>query len=153
MPMNPPEHTDLTRALHAADRLDIMQLAARFDNALDAEDASRFVSAFVPDGVLAGFWGESKGPEQIEGAFHFMLATFARNRRHVISNQEIELTGDSAHMHSYLTVFDRQTLSLIDTAAFRDTLTRNEGAWLFTRRTLMADSNVDSMIESIRSRA
>jgi len=149
--MSPIDQPDMARALHAADRLEIMQLGARFDNALDAEDAQKFGSVFVHNSVLAGFWGESRGPEQIEGAFHFMLATFARNRRHVVSNQEIGVHGDSAEMLSYLTVFDRQTLALIGTAAFHDTLRREDGSWLFTRRTLNADPNVDSIIESLRS--
>lgn len=139
--------------MEAADRLDIMQLGARFDNALDAEDVGKFVGVFVPDGVLAGFWGESRGAAEIAGAFHFMLGTFAKGRRHCVANQEVEVNGDRATMVSYQTVFDQQTLSLIGTATFRDELVRDSQGWKFSRRTLKADPNVDPIINAIRSQA
>ena len=66
----------------AADRSEIAELSAHFDNALDAEDAAKFVAVFTPDGALQGFWGESKGPAGVRQAFDFMLATFAHHKRH-----------------------------------------------------------------------
>jgi uncharacterized protein (TIGR02246 family) len=149
----PLSESSLARALNAADRLDIMQVGASFDNALDAEDAAKFVSVFTGDGVLAGFWGKSNGPAQIEQAFHFMLRTFAKNRRHCVSNQEIEVTGDSASMFSYLTVHDQKTNTSIGTANFRDELIRDQGSWKFTRRTLNADPNVTPIIQAIQSKS
>ena len=139
----------LARALLAADRMEIMELGARFDNGLDAEDAAKFLGTFVDDGVLAGFWGEAKGPEAIRGAFDFMLATFARNRRHVVTNHEIAVAGDAATMFTYLTVFDRATNSSIGTATFTDDLVRQDAGWRFARRTLRADPNVDPLIAAL----
>ena len=92
----------LERALVAADRQEIAELGARFDNGLDAENQDKFVGTFVAEGVLAGFWGEAKGPEQIAGAFNFMLSTFARNRRHFVGNHEITVESDTARMFSYM---------------------------------------------------
>ena len=145
-------HADqkLERALQAADRAEIVELGARFDNGLDAEDRNKFVSTFVPSGVLAGFWGEAKGPEQIGGAFDFMLSTFAKNRRHFVGNHEVVVTGNKATMFSYMVVFDRASNSTIGTATFKDELVRTNGKWLFTRRTLSADSNVDPIIQSLQ---
>jgi hypothetical protein len=139
------------RTLVAADRLEIMELGARFDNGLDGEDGNKFVGTFTPDGVLAGFWGEAKGPEQIRGAFDFMLATFARNRRHVVTNHEIAVENDAARMFSYLTVFDRATNSSIGTATFTDELVRTAQGWRFQRRTLQADPNVDPILKSLQA--
>lgn len=139
----------LARALAAADKLEIIELAAHFDNGLDSEDEAKFVGTFVPDGVLAGFWGEAKGPQQIGGAFHFMLSTFAKNRHHVVTNQEITLNGDRATMYSYLTVFDRATNSSIGTATFTDEVVRTSKGWRFARRTLKADANVQPLIDAL----
>jgi len=133
----------------AADKIEIMELAAHFDNGLDGEDEAKFVGTFVPDGVLAGFWGEATGPEQIGGAFHFMLSTFAKNRHHVVTNHEIAVTGDNATMFSYLTVFDRATLTIIGTASFTDQLIRTSAGWRFQRRTLSADANVQPLIDAL----
>lgn len=133
----------------AADKLEIMELAAHFDNGLDGEDEAKFVGTFTPDGVLAGFWGEARGPEQIAGAYQFMLSTFARNRHHVVTNHEIEVTGDRATMFSYLTVFDRATLTIIGTASFTDELVRTPQGWRFARRTLSADPNVQPLIDAL----
>lgn len=138
------------RALLAADRAEIIELGARFDNGLDAEDRNKFVSTFVPNGVLAGFWGEAKGPEQIGGAYDFMLSTFAKNRRHFVGNHEVEVKGNKATMFSYMVVFDRASNTTIGTATFKDELVRTNGKWLFARRTLSADSNVDPIIQSLQ---
>ena len=140
------------RISQAADRLDILETSARFDNALDSEDADRFASTFAPDGVLAGFWGESRGTEQIKGAHAYMLSTFARDKRHVVTNHEIRVTGDRATMYCYLTVFDRKTLAVTGTATFTDELVRIDGEWKFARRTLAADPNVDGIIRSLDAR-
>ncbi len=137
--------------LAAADRLDVIELGAAFDNALDAEDREKFVGTFLPDGVLAGFWGEAKGPEAIGGAYDFMLSTFARNRRHFVSNHEVTVEGDRATMFLYMVVFDRATNGSIGTATFTDELVRTEAGWRFARRTLNADANVDPIIASLRT--
>ena len=141
----------LERAARAADRLDIVELAARFDNALDAADEARFVSTFAPRGALAGFWGEARGREQIAGAFRFLLSTFARNRRCLAGNHEIELRGDEARMFSCLVFFDRATAAPVGTATFTDELVRVDGAWKFARRTFAADANVQHVIDRLRA--
>jgi ketosteroid isomerase-like protein len=105
--------------------------------------------SFLSDGVLAGFWGEATGPEQIGAAFDFMLATFARGRRHVVTNHEVTVTGDSATMFSVMTVQDRTTNATIGTAAFTDTLARDGDGWRFVRRTLAADPNVQPIIDGL----
>lgn len=140
------------RAEAAADRAEIVELSAHFDNSLDAEDAAKFVATFTPDGELVGFWGTSKGPEGLRQAHAFMLATFAKDKRHVVTNHEITVSGDRATMYCYLTVFDRKALAMTGTATFTDELVRTPQGWRFARRTLKADSNVDPIIRSLAGR-
>ena len=48
-------------ALTALDKLEIMELAARFETALDAEDEKDFLATFIEDGELIAFGAASKG--------------------------------------------------------------------------------------------
>ena len=133
----------------AADKAEIHELSAQFDNSLDSEDEKSFVDTFTPDGVLQGFWGDSKGKAEVAKAFHFMLSTFARDKRHTVSNHQINVDGNRATMYSYLTVFDRKQLALTGTATFTDTLEKRGGRWLFVRRVLATDPNVQPVIDSL----
>jgi hypothetical protein len=147
-----PRNGNEARALASADRAEIIELSAHFDNSLDSEDAAKFVATFVPDGELVGFWGTSKGPEGLRQAHAFMLATFAKDKRHVVTNHEITINGDRATMFCYLTVFDRKALAVTGTATFTDELVRTPNGWRFARRTLRADPNVDPIIESLKAK-
>jgi hypothetical protein len=142
---------DMVRLLEVADRAEITELSARFDNSLDSEDAEKFVSTFTAEGELVGFWGTSKGTDQLQQAHAFMLSTFSKDKRHVVTNHEISIMGDRATMYCYLTVFDRNALAVTGTATFTDELVRTPQGWRFARRTLRADPNVDPIIESLRA--
>ena len=142
----------IERAAAAADRAEITELSAHFDNSLDSEDAAKFVATFTADGELVGFWGTSKGPDGLRQAHAFMLATFAKDKRHVVTNHEITFNGDRAAMYCYLTVFDRKTLAVTGTATFTDELVRTPDGWRFARRTLRADPNVDPIIKSLKAK-
>ena len=147
---NPPTASSTSHRA-AEDKFEIMEMSAHFDNALDAEDIGKFTGVFTPDGTLSGFWGDSSGTEGIRKAFAFMLATFSKNRRHVVTNHEISVSGDHATMFCYLTVFDRESLAVTGTATFTDELVRTSQGWRFIRRTLKADPNVDPIIESLKN--
>lgn len=144
--------SEMVRALATADRAEITELSARFDNSLDAEDAAKFVATFTPTGELVGFWGTSSGPEGLRQAHAFMLSTFSKDKRHVVTNHEITISGDRATMYCYLTVFDRKALAVTGTATFTDELVRTSQGWRFARRTLRADPNVDPIIESLKAK-
>ncbi len=133
----------------AADKAEIHELSAQFDNSLDSEDEQGFVDVFAPEGALQGFWGSSAGRAEVAKAFHFMLATFAKDKRHTVSNHQIKVNGDRATMYSYLTVFDRKALAVTGTATFTDTLERRNGRWMFIKRVLVTDPNVQPIIDSL----
>lgn len=139
----------LARVEQAADRAEIVDLSAHFDNSLDAQDPAKFVGTFAPEGELIGFWGTSKGPQGLRKAFDFMVSTFSKDKRHVVTNHEVTIQGDHARMFCYLTVFDRKSLAVTGTATFTDELVRRDGQWKFARRTLRADPNVDPIIKSL----
>ena len=133
----------------AADKEAIAEMGARFDNALDSEDEQAFVGVFTPTGALQGFWGSSSGPAEIAKALQFMLATFAKDKRHVVTNHVIEVNGNHATMYCYLIVFDRKQLAVTGTATFHDTLEKRDGQWRFVKRVLTTDPNVQPIIDSL----
>ncbi len=139
------------RIADALDRAEIVELSANFDNALDAEDKQKFLDVFASEGVLQGFWGQSRGPAQLGQAFDFMLSTFSKDKRHVVTNHQISIIGNKATMLCYLTVFDRKQLGVTGTAVFRDELIRTGAGWRFSQRTLAADPNVDPIIAQLKS--
>ena len=58
-------------ALSTADRLEILDLAARYNFAIDEADGERWAATFTPDGVFDGGRGEVIGAAA--------LATFVRD--------------------------------------------------------------------------
>lgn len=78
-----------------------------------------------------------------------MLSTIARNRRHVVTNREITVSGKTATIYSYLTIFDRSSNSIIGIATFTDDLIFDSGQWKFKRRLPKADKNGDELIRSL----
>jgi len=76
--------------LTALDKLEIMELAARFEMSLDKEDVESYLATFAEDGALEGFWGVAKGKEELRQGFYMMLNAFARGKRHCSSNAIIQ---------------------------------------------------------------
>ncbi|WP_430905550.1 nuclear transport factor 2 family protein [Maribacter sp. 2-571] len=136
--------------LTAEDKLDIIQLTATFDNAMDSENLEKYMTVWADDGELSGFWGSTKGKEDLRKQFPGLLDSFARGRRHLLTNHEIEGDGKNATMYCYLTVFNRDENTMAGTGTFNDVLIKEDGKWLFVKRELSADPNVMKLIESLQ---
>jgi uncharacterized protein (TIGR02246 family) len=126
-------------ALTASDKLDIMELAARFEMALDREDVESFLAVYRDDGVLEGFGAPARGKADLRVAFAAMLNTFARNRRHCSTNAVITGNSQRAVMVSYLTVFNRNDLGRKGSALVTDTAVKENGRWLLAGRRIEVD--------------
>ena len=137
--------------LTAEDKLDIIELTATFDNALDSEEVDKYMTVWAEDGELSGFWGSTKGRDNLKDQFSELLEGFARGRRHVLTNHEIKSDGDKVTMYCYLTVFNRADTTMAGTGTFNDTLVKVDGKWLFQKRELSADPNVMKLIESMNA--
>lgn len=125
--------------LTASDKLEIMELAARFEMALDKEEVENYLAIFVEDGTVQGFWGTATGKEQLRQGFFAMLDTFARGRRHCTTNAVIRGDGSEAVMESYLLVFNRDDLHRIGSAAVTDRARKIAGQWYLASRQIDVD--------------
>ncbi len=126
-------------ALAAQDIMEITQLYAAYNLAVDDGDGDAFAACFVADGTLAA------GGDPISGADG--LAAFAKSVpsglpgiRHVGANVAVVGDGDKATGRSYLTVVIAGAQpQLLMTGRYRDTLRRDEGRWRFVVREFEAD--------------
>jgi ketosteroid isomerase-like protein len=127
--------------LTTQDRLEILELAARYSHATDHGDAEALADTFTEDGVfeVAGMGEPRKGR-----AAHLAATSAPRPpglvMRHFTSNPVIEGDGDTATMKLYVEVKNLgaggQPLLL---GCYHDELRREHGAWKFARRNVEVD--------------
>lgn len=134
--------------LTALDKLEIMELAARFEMALDKEDVEDYLATFAEDGALEGFWGIAKGKEELRQGFFAMLDTFARGKRHCSLNAIIQGTSFEATMKSYLIVFNRQDLHRGGSAFITDQVRKIDGKWYLVLRQIDVDPSLPLLQQS-----
>ncbi|WP_017297169.1 nuclear transport factor 2 family protein [Nodosilinea nodulosa] len=125
--------------LTASDKLEVMELAARFEMALDKEDVENYLAIFAEDGSVQGFWGTAIGKEQLQQGFYAMLDTFARGRRHCTTNAIIRGDSSEAIMESYLLVFNREDLLRFGSAFVTDRAVKKDGKWYLASRQVDVD--------------
>jgi hypothetical protein len=127
-----------TTALSAQDTVDIQQLYARYNIAIDSGDAQGWAATFTPDGVFNAISG------------HDALAEFVKTWREKLNgasrrhwNNNLQLTGNSneASGFVFLMLVDISTkpISIVATATYTDSLVKTKEGWRFTKRTTKGD--------------
>ena|SRR5579872_231383 len=116
--------------LTADDYIEIQQLYARYNHAIDGGDAEGYASLFVPDGSFNNNVG------------HDQLVTFIKNRnganmRHWNTNLVITGTPEGASGSVYLMFLNVGVNPPVVTGAgkYDDTLVKTSDGWRFKRRT------------------
>ena len=126
------------RGLTAMDYIEIQQLYARYNEAIDAGDAEAFADTFTPDGAFNTFKGR-------QGLIDFMAQWTGRlngaNRRHWNTNLIITPSSEGATGSVYLILLDVSVRppAIASTARFSDTLVKTARGWRFKTRTTRAD--------------
>ena len=122
--------------LSLEDRLDITDLVARYNQAIDFRDAAAYADTFTDDGVF-----QISGQPEIKGREKLMRMIERLgppNSRHWINNITIEGDGDEAVMRCYL-MFLRD-LRITSMGFYVNTLRRIDGRWKFARRDYTPDA-------------
>jgi ketosteroid isomerase-like protein len=117
-------------ALTLEDRLDITELVARYDQAIDGRDAAAYADTFTEDGVF-----QITGQQEIKGRERLMRMIERLgppNNRHWVNNIVIDGEGDNATMTCYLMVL--RDLRITSMGYYVNTLKRLDGNWKFVRR-------------------
>jgi SnoaL-like domain len=127
-----------TGVLSAQDNVEIQQLYARYNIAIDAGDAEGYAATFTPDGIFNQFAG------------HDALVGFAKmwreklngaTRKHWNNNLPISGNAKEASGFVYLMLVDIGTkpASILTTGTYTDSLVKTKDGWRFTKRTTKAD--------------
>jgi hypothetical protein len=125
--------------LSAQDNVEIQQLYARYNIAIDSGDAEGYAATFTPDGVFNNMAG------------HDALVGFAKMWREKLNgatrkhwNNNLQITGNSKQAYGfvYLMLVDIGTkpASILTTLSYSDTLVKTKAGWRFSKRTTQNDA-------------
>jgi uncharacterized protein (TIGR02246 family) len=126
-------------SLTAEDRLAILDLVTRADEAATHRDADGYVELFTTDAVLDGDQGQHAGRDALRAAVGPIWAGEGPVTLHLTLNPVVEPgPGDGqAVVHSVLLIVDPADPPAIRTAArITQELSRESGSWRITRRTV-----------------
>ena len=134
----------MSTRLTAEDRLDIIDLIARYAYTLDSGDLDGYVNNFAPDGVL---FEQHKGRDQIRA---YVASLMRQGRAGPLPNGDVAYRhftgspvidgdgdGDRATVHSYLLWVNMGTDQPVSSAGqYIDEVVKLDGRWFFKSRTL-----------------
>jgi hypothetical protein len=141
---------------YAEDRAAIIELQNRYVLAMDYFDADGYAAVFTEDGVLDWARGEVKGRDAIRefmasGTYDLRKLNFVPAQtpdgrewpptvRHLVTNQVIDIDGDSARALSYWMNYgnnaDRRKIEWLSYGSWDDELVKIDGQWFFKRHTI-----------------
>lgn len=122
-------------ALSAAEELEIQELVARYNFAIDHRQAEEFADVFAPDGEL---WADGKLRAAGRAALveHIRKAERTGHKiRHWPCNPVIEADGNAARLRMYVMAWDiTEGMRPQILAEYDDDLVRIDGHWKFRVR-------------------
>ena len=127
--------------LSAADRMAILDVITRADEAASRRDADAYVALFTPDAVLDGTRGRHSGREAMRVSVGPIWAAEGPATLHLTLNPVIGpgSSDDQAVVRSELLIIDSAAPPAIRTAALiTQELRHADGSWRINRRTVAA---------------
>jgi SnoaL-like domain len=120
-------------ALTPADYIQIQQLYAQYNNAIDSGDAEAFAATFTPDGSF----NDLHGHDALVGFVHYWCDKMnGANLRHWNTNLVIDPTAEGATGSVYLMLINigAQPPVIALAAKYHDQLVNTPDGWRFERR-------------------
>jgi len=127
--------------LTIADRIEIQDLLARYNHAIDSAEAAAWAAAYTDDGTFNSGGRTRTGTAELE-AFAADFAARMPGSRHWVNDVLIDGDGGIASMSCYLQLLKTgggEPATLVTTARYQDTLRHVDGAWRFASRTVVRD--------------
>jgi SnoaL-like domain len=127
------------RKLTADDYIEIQQLYAQYNMAIDSGDAEGYAATFTPDGVFNTF----NGRDALVGFIHRWRETMkGGNMRHWNTNLAITGTPEGANGAVYLLLVDISVKppAITTAAKYEDQLVKTPQGWRFKKRVTKAEA-------------
>jgi len=125
--------------LSAHDIIEIQQLYARYNTAIDTGDGATFGGCFVADGVFNPGHTLCEGVAAISEfavKTHEAMPLMRHNATNVLIDGEGDSATGSAFLLGYIAGSDHK---VITTGRYQDKLTKTDDGWRFTERVYAAD--------------
>jgi len=128
---------DRQGSLKADDLVEIQQLYAKYNWAIDAGDSEGYASTFTPDGVFNANVGHDAIVKFADG-FH---AGIGARVRHWNTNLLIlpTPTGASGQVYLVLVDFSTKPATIVTSASYTDELVKTAQGWRFKKRATKGD--------------
>jgi hypothetical protein len=130
-------------ALTVEDRLNINDLYARYNHAIDSGNGEAWAGTFTPTGTFTSGGRTQTGAVEL---VPFAAGFAARLKgRHWTNNLVVDADGDGARGSCYLMLLrltpgEQPPASVLTTAIYHDTLVKDGGAWKFSSRSVAGDA-------------
>lgn len=130
-------------ALTVEDRLDINELYARYNHAIDSGNGDAWAGTFTATGTFTSQGKTQTGPAELSA---FASGMGSRLKiRHWTNNLVIDGDGDGAKGSCYLLLLrltpgEQPPASMLTTAIYHDTLVQEGGSWKFSSRSVAGDA-------------
>jgi hypothetical protein len=122
--------------LTTQDYIEIQQLYATYNNAIDTGDAEGWAATFTPDGTFNTFTGK----DALIGFVKGWKERGGNNRRHWNANLRISPTKDGASGATLLMLLDVTTKAIIATGSYTDEIVKTPQGWRFKTRQFTNDA-------------
>lgn len=124
--------------LTADDLVEIQQLYAKYNWALDSGDSEGYAATFTPDGVF----NNNAGHDAIVKFADTFHAGLGAHVRHWNTNLLITPSPDGAHGQVYLVLVDFGTkpATIVTSASYSDDLVKVAQGWRFKKRATKGDT-------------
>jgi uncharacterized protein (TIGR02246 family) len=127
-------------SLSTDDQIEIQQLYARYNTAIDTGDDKGFAACFVENGFFDSGGDPIEGQEGI-AAFAAQTHSTMPGLRHNAINIVIDGEGAAARGSAFLIVYLTDGgYKVLTTGRYADELERTDAGWRFTRRVFRQDS-------------
>ncbi len=137
-----------TPRLTTQDYMEIEQLYARFNHALDTRQPDEYAQTWTDDGEFVGGRGPGRGdqvrnPVKGGAALRMMAEGPGIGGRHFISNLSILPEPGGVKASAYLLLMDTRVspAQVVETAIYDDTIVKVNGQWRFKRRVNWRDDD------------
>ncbi len=114
--------------LTTEDRLEIMELGARYCHGVDSKDADLWLSTFAEGGVVESPFGTPRGHAELRAWISGIVASLG-GTRHFSVNELVGGDGDTARMRSYFFVIntDAPPIAVGASGSYDDDLEKVDG--------------------------